>query len=100
MQVKLLVFGGEKTEPEVNNLDIVVLIDHDIVKLNITMRYLFTMQVLDSGNDPSEDLFGLLLRNPLLAWTLNTGKVKSYQCIPLQVRPICRCLSWCTALLY
>ena len=66
MQIELLVLGREKTKPKVNDFDVVVLIDHDIIELNIPVGDLFLVQVLDSGDNPSKDLLGLLLRNPLL----------------------------------
>ena len=65
MQVELLVLGGKKTEPKVNDLDVIVLIDHDIIKFNIAMGNLFSVQVLDTGDYPSEDLLGLLFGYPL-----------------------------------
>ena len=66
MQIELLVLGGKQAEPKVNDLYVVVLIDHDIVELNIPVGDLLTVQVLHSSNNPAEHFLGLLLGNPLL----------------------------------
>ena len=70
MEVELLTGLREERESEVDDLHVVVLVDHNIVQFDISMSYLLAVQVLDSHYDPSEDFFGLLLRDPLLGFRL------------------------------
>ena len=70
MEVQLFSRLREQTEAEIDNFDVIILIDHDIVQLDVTVRNLFTMKVLDAHDDPSKDFFGLLLRDALLGFGL------------------------------
>ncbi len=41
------------SESEVNQLDIVVLEDHNILQLEVSMDYILAVEVMDSGDDQS-----------------------------------------------
>ena len=64
MQVKLFARLSKQAEAEVDDLDIIVFIYHDVVELDITMSNLFAVQVLHSHDDPTKDLLGFLLGDP------------------------------------
>ena len=61
MEIELLALLRKETESEVDDLDIVVLVDHNVVQLDIAVCDLLTVEVLDAHYDPSEDFLGLLL---------------------------------------
>ena len=70
MEIQLFAGLREEAEAEVDDLDIVVLVDHDVVELDVAMRDLLAVEVLHAHDDPAEDFLGLLLRDPLLGLRL------------------------------
>ena len=70
VEVELFAWLRKETETEVDDLDVVVFIDHNVVQLDVAVSYLLAVEVLDAHYDPTEDLLCLLLTNTLLRLAL------------------------------
>ena len=66
MKVQLFSRLCKQTKAKIDNFNIIILIDHNIVQFDVTVRNLFTMKVLDAHDNPSKDFFSLLFRDALL----------------------------------
>ena len=61
VEVELFAWLRKQREPEIDDLDVVVFIDHNVVQLDVAVSDLLAVEVLDAHYDPTEDLLGLLL---------------------------------------
>ena len=66
MKVQLFSRLCKQTKAKIDNFNVIILIDHNIVQFDVTVRNLFAMKVLDAHDDPSKDFFSLLFRDALL----------------------------------
>jgi hypothetical protein len=60
---KSITFEISARQSKVNNLDLIVIINHDVFRFEITMRDSHSMKILDSIDKLMENMAGLLLRN-------------------------------------
>jgi hypothetical protein len=60
---KSITFGISARQSKVNNLDLIIIINHDIFRFEITMRDSHSMKILNSIDKLMENMAGLLLRN-------------------------------------
>ena len=65
MKVQLFSRLCKQTKAKIDNFNVIILIDHNIVQFDVTVRNLFAMKVLDAHDNPSKDFFSLLFGDAL-----------------------------------
>ena len=65
MKVQLFSRLCKQTKAKIDNFNVIILIDHNIVQFDVTVRNLFAMKVLDAHDYPSKDFFSLLFGDAL-----------------------------------